>query len=429
MMGAVDGFVTPFALALHASPRGIAWLTSVPALFGAAAQWWTGRLTRAWGGRKTVLLRVVGGQAVVLVLLAGLAFSTLPHRVPVLIALMTGYVVFGGLSGPVWNSLMADYLPASHRAGYYGWRNRITGLVLIAGALGAGAWLTFSAGSASPAAAPGALASFGLLFLAAAAARAVSWRFLARFYEPVYSRAALPAGRFDDFWRETRGGPFWPFVACAASMTFAANLSGPYFPVYLIRGLKFSYLTYTTVMMAVQVALSFSMALWGRAADEIGLQKIFRLSCWLTLLMPLLWLVSPSPWYIFFLQLFGGLSWAGFNLSTTNYLFDAVPARWHIQAISYFNVINGTALFAGAFLGGHVMEKLPPLLGFPFLTLLQISGALRLAVCLTLLPKVRPVRRDAAVSNWQVFYSVLGLKPLIGVYRGVVDSLTRVDRG
>lgn len=420
MMGLVDSFLTPFGLALKAGPRQIGWLTSFPPLFGALAQWWTGRLTRLWNGRKKVLTRVVYAQAFTVAGLAALPWLPAPSRIPLLILLATLYAAFGGLSGPVWNSLMSDYLPPSKRTGYYGWRNRITGAVVIAAALLAGVVLQrFGRGT---------LVGFSCLFAGATLCRFVSAAFLEKMYEPAVSRRSLPAGRFRHFWRETRGGPFWPFALYAAGLTFSANLSGPYFPVYMLRGLKFSYLTYTILMMAVNLSTVSMMAAWGRKADQAGPLKVLQVCTWLTPLLPLLWLTSQSPWPIFFVQIFGGVVWSGLQLCQINYIFDAVPSRLRTQAIAYFNVVNGMALFAGAFLGGYLLEILPPLLGFRFLTLLQISGVLRVLVALFLLPRVPAVRTHSTVSGWDVFYGAVGLKPLAGFSRDILHMVRRWGR-
>jgi len=128
------------------------------------------------------------------------------------------------------------------------------------------------------------------------------------------------------------------------------------------------------------------MAVWGRKANTVGSMKILRWSSAVMPLLPVLWLFSGSPFYIFGIQLFGGIVWAGFNLCSLNAVFDIVPGRWRTQAVAYYNVANGVALFAGAFLGGQMMGKLPSIHATPFLTLLLISGLLRAAIYLLMFP-------------------------------------------
>ncbi|MEJ2010362.1 MAG: hypothetical protein P8Z30_19780, partial [Acidobacteriota bacterium] len=109
--------------------------------------------------------------------------------------------------------------------------------------------------------------------------------------------------------------------------------------------------------------------------------------------------------------------WAGFNLSAANFVYDAVPSRDRTRSIAYFNVINGVALFAGAMTGGYLVQVLPPLLGYKILTLLVISSLLRFAVRFLLIGRLREVRPVGRVRSSELFFSIIGIKPLLGIER------------
>jgi hypothetical protein len=90
----------------------------------------------------------------------------------------------------------------------------------------------------------------------------------------------------------------------------------------------------------------------------------------------------------------------------------APPKR--VRCISYFNVINGTALFLGASLGGLLASTLPPLLGYPLLTLFALSSLRRLVLYFLLFNRFSEVRPSKAVSLQELFFSVVGIRPLVG---------------
>jgi MFS family permease len=423
MMGLVENFFIPFGLALRATVAQIGALAALPPLAGALCQWWTATLARHFGGRKSLLLRVVYGQIASLVLLAALPWVHPAWRVPALTALVAAYVAFGGLAGPVWNSLMSEYVPPARRAGYFGWRNRLMGTIVLSSALLTGLTLHFLAGGERVGRAV--LPVFSAVMLAAAVCRAVSAAYLARYYEPALSARTMPHGRFLLFRAQTRGGPFWRFLAFNASLTLVANLVGPYFSVYMLKDLGFSYVTYTLSMVTLHLSVALMMPRWGRKADEAGVHKVLRVCAWLTPVLPLLWMLGRAPAYVVAIQVAGGWVWSGLNLCQTTYVIESVPSRLRTQAMGYFNVVNGLALFAGAALGGFLPQFMPKVFGYSFVSMLLLSSALRALVCATLLPRVGPVRVRPDVSDWQLFYSAVGLRPLAGIYRGAWQLLGR----
>ena len=88
-----------------------------------------------------------------------------------------------------------------------------------------------------------------------------------------------------------------------------------------------------------------------------------------------------------------------------------------VRCISYFNVLNGIAIFSGAVLGGFLATKLPPIQGHSLLTLFLISGVCRLTVYFALFNRFREVRVSREVSIRELFFSVVGIRPLVGMSR------------
>jgi MFS family permease len=215
-----------------------------------------------------------------------------------------------------------------------------------------------------------------------------------------------------DFLRRMRKSNFGRFVAFIGFMNFSVQIAAPFFSVYMLRDLKFDYLTYAVINMTTPLTMVLMMGRWGARADHVGNIKVMRFTSLFIPFIPILWVVSPNVIYLICVQVFAGFFWAGFNLSSSNFIYDAVSPEKRIRCIAYFNVVNGVAIFSGATLGGYLVRFLPPFLGYRILTLLLISGILRF-IARSVLIFVREVRGVKDVSSMQLFYSVISRKPLI----------------
>jgi hypothetical protein len=68
----------------------------------------------------------------------------------------------------------------------------------------------------------------------------------------------------------------------------------------------------------------------------------------------------------------------------------------------------------GSSLGGFLASRLPPLLGHRLLGLFALSCACRLFFYLLLSCSFREVRATHEVSIQELFFSVVGIRPLVG---------------
>jgi MFS family permease len=410
MVAIMDYYITPFALFLNATPQQIGWASAVPNLVGSIGQLFAVRLIHWTGGRLKFLLRVVFSQATFLLSLSFLAYFQFEYQIYVFIALLVLTNLCGGLAGPAWGSLVSDYIPMHKRGQYFGWRNRMLGIVNVISVIFGGLLLY---GSRTISTAWGFLA----LFLTAACARFASGAYIARMIEPPTKRDPASDFTFFMFVSRFRESNFVKFVAFIASLTFSAYLAGPFFAVFMLRDLKLSYLTYMVLQVASSVAALAALPLWGRHADLVGNVRVLRLSGFLVTLIPLFWLVSHNFFYLALVQTFAGFAWSGVTLCASNFIYDAVTPQKRARCISYFNVINGCALFSGASAGGFLATRMQPIFGFPLLSLFALSALCRLFFFLVFFRRFHEVRPSREVSLQELFFSVVGIRPLIGTVR------------
>jgi len=407
MAGVMDFYATPLALFLGASVQQVGLIIALPNLMSSLSQFHAVRVIYWVGGRLRLLVRLVFSQASLIFCVAILPWLAISNRAELLLILLILAAVCGGLAGPAWGSLMSDYIPASKRGRYFGWRNRIVGAVTIGSVIASGLLLDWFPPFSDR-------MGFCILFSAAALARYMSVYFINQMDEPPHRRDPASDFTFFMFIARFKESNFLKFVVFAACLNFASYLAAPFFAVFMLRDLQFSYMTYMALQVCSTLASFVALPLWGRHADLVGNVRVLRLSSFFAALIPLLWLFSHHPIYLMLVQMWAGFAWSGVTLCTGNFIYDAVTPQKRIRCIAYFNVINGVALFLGSSLGGFLGSRIPPLFGYRLLGLFALSCFCRLSVYLLLSRSFREVRPTHEVSIQELFFSVVGVRPLVG---------------
>jgi MFS family permease len=356
------------------------------------------------GNRKKTICFFVFLHAVMLVPMILTPFLFKGNPVIFLILFFTLYTGFNTLVGPVWSDLMCEYVPARKRGSYFGWRNKIMSIVVIGASLTAGIILQ-AFGQKS-------LAGFAVILSIALACRLVSIYFLTRMYEPRFTVHRGAYFSIIDFIRTMRHSNFGRFVLFIAGMQFCVNLAAPFFSVFMLRDLQFSYITYTVLVATVTAVQIFTMGRWGRCADRTGTLKVLKVTALVIATLPLWWLVSRNPAYLFFIQILGGFVWSGFNLCTTNFVYDAVTPQKRIRCLGYLNVFVGMAVFLGGLIGGQLATIMPPVLGYKLLSLFCISSILRFLVLWLIVGTIKEVRPIEKMKTKDMLWGVAGLARL-----------------
>ena len=113
-------------------------------------------------------------------------------------------------------------------------------------------------------------AGFCLLFGSAALARFASGYFISCMDEPPHRSDPASDFTFLMFIARFRESNFRKFVVFSACLTFATYLAAPFFAVFMLRDLQFSYLTYMGLQVCSSFASLVALPLWGRHADLVG---------------------------------------------------------------------------------------------------------------------------------------------------------------
>jgi MFS family permease len=177
MGGVNDYYATPLALFLGATVQQVGLIAALPNLLSSLSQFLAVRVIYWIGGRIKLVVRLVFSQASLFLCIAILPWLSIPHRAELLLGFLVLAAMCGGLAGPAWGSLMSDYIPASKRGRYFGWRSRTVGTVTVGSVIAAGLLLNvFQEISYG--------AGFCILFFLAAVARYASTYFISKMDEP-----------------------------------------------------------------------------------------------------------------------------------------------------------------------------------------------------------------------------------------------------
>jgi MFS family permease len=390
MLGLTQNFIAPFALALKATTQQIGLLTSIPSLVMALSQLSAPTLSEKAGSRKALILPVVFMHALMWLPILLVPFVIPGDKVWWLVTFVTISTVFGALANPAWGSMMADLVPERIRGRYFAARGRIASFITLI--------FAFIAGGVLEAIKPNVFLGFALLFGGAMVFRMVSFSFLARMYEVPPTHSQGPKERLIDMIRDIGSSNLGRFTIFVALLSLVTNIASPFFSVYLLRDLQLNYITYVILTSIGSLTGLVFITYWGKRADRAGNVMVIKIAAFLIPFVPLLWLVSKNPYYIGFAQTFSSFAWAGFNLASTNFVYDAAPSEGRTQRLALYNAMNGIAVFIGATSGGFLANHLPAFLGYNLLALFTLSGILRFIIVALFVRGIREVRHVTKID-------------------------------
>jgi MFS family permease len=421
MTGFGESYISPFAIALKANNFQIGLLSSFTGIISPISQMFGSKLMEK-NSRKKIIVSAVTLQALmwipILVIIAlfykDLFLSYLPW---ILIAFYSLYFIFGALATPSWFSLMGDLVPEKTRGRYFGKRNKIIGIVaLFATILGALILDLLKTKGLL-------MAGFAIIFFISCISRLISSFLFRKHCEPKLELSRDYYFSFIQFIKKASTNNFGKFVIYIALIHFATMIAGPFFAVYMLRDLGFSYTLFMLINMSASVFSLLFMPIWGKFSDKYGNRELIKIGSILIPFMPILWLFSPSPYYLAFVpQLIGGIGWAAFNLGANNFIYDSVSPQRRGICISYFNMAIGIGTFLGAGIGGYLAQNLNISFMNIILFMFLISGIARILVFVLFFKNLKEVRKVKSPKSNPIKY-LKEINPVRGIIYGMTHGL------
>ncbi|MBX7144567.1 MAG: MFS transporter [Oligoflexia bacterium] len=430
MVGLGESFISAFGIFLKASSLQLSLLSTLPQFFGAIFQMigvWAQRFFRS---RKHAISCAVVVNAAVWLPIAGLA-ALAPSNVSsvwMLLALLLVYYASTNFYNPFWSSLMGDLVPPEVRGRYFGRRNKLVGLSTFLAVFVGGQLLDFGKYLGEV------RYGFVVIFVGAFAARVASYIFLQSYDDPPHEVRHEHHFSFLQFLLRSPRSNFARFVFFVSIINGAVNISAPFFTLYMLRDLQFSYMHFT-VITAMNTATQFlTMQIWGRVSDQFGNKKILNLCGYGIALSPVFWIFSSNTIYLLCAQMYAGFVWAGFNLAAANFIYDAVTPPKRARCAAYQAMVNGTFVLLGSALGGFLVDRLPEQISVfgwswapssPLFFIFVLSGVVRLLTSVILLPLFKEVRQVDGIRHAELIFRITNLRPMAGATFSILTSSWR----
>lgn len=430
MFGAGEMYLSPFGIHLGGSSQELAVLVTLPLLVGAICQllgvWLMGYVK----SRRTLIVGAVVFQACIWPFIAAIPFVA-PEKLAMtfLIAGATLYMAAGNLSAPVWNSLIGDLVPAEHRGKFFGFRNRRAGFALIGTVIGAGFFMQLARQEGFET--EGFIALFAIAFLSRL--RSAYW--LTKYDDPIFE--AKEEDRFSlwDFLRRMPHSNFAKFTFFSGALHFAVFTAAPFFSPYLFREVQVTYVDFMMLTVCQLIAQFLTMQHWGKIGDRFGNKRLITFSTLGLSLIPFVWLVSSTLWWLVIVHIISGFFWAGFSLSCFNFLMDAVTPPKRARCAAYMSLMNCLGVFLGGKFGAALllwMERsaidLPLHLDTPtsiILDVVLLSGILRLFVWVAFERLFKEVRTVEPTSHREFLAEITNVRYLGHLAFSVIGKRSR----
>ncbi|MDX1561380.1 MAG: MFS transporter [Gammaproteobacteria bacterium] len=426
--GGGETYFSAFALFLQATTSQVALLSTLPPLLGSF-----GQIVSAWAGqklgRKPLIVAGAGLQALTWLAILAVPLLFPAYAIVSLLLLLVLYHAAGNLSAPQWTSLMRELVPDRRRGRYFGYRTGWTTIMSFAALLVCGAILhAFDTAGAT-------VTGFVVVFAIAFVARSVSVYHLTFLHETASADATVtksaPSVRVGEWITHLRSSGAVKFSIYFMLMNLSVAIASPFFAVYVLRDLGFSYLEfmiYAGTSVFVQV---LTLNRWGRIADIFGNRLILVATSISIPAVPALWLLSNEFWYLLLAQALAGLSWGGFSLSAGNLLFELLPRTQRAAYVALHNVAAAAAVFIGAMIGAALATWLPAgtaWLGdravasslFYLFAISALARGLVTAFGVRHVPQLRQPRRK--ISPTSLVLRVTGFNAFVGLWYELIGS-------
>lgn len=206
-----------------------------------------------------------------------LALARLPAPVALglCFAIVAAYTGLATISGAAWQTWMRELVDPETLASYLGGRMAIVSAVGFASALivGAALWETGGMG-------PARHVDFAALFVVAGLAGMASTLTLAR--APSRLVAAPRGARVDPFLSPLKNANFRRALAFLIAWSFASNLAGPFFVVFLLTRAHWSLAAVTSLAAVALAANVAGYTIWSPLADRFGSRSVLSLGACLS---------------------------------------------------------------------------------------------------------------------------------------------------
>lgn len=347
-----NAFLTGYALFLGCNDFELSLVTSVPLLMQ-LFQIFGARLVERTGRRKAICAWLSFIGRLVWLPMALLPFLWHGEVIVLFLALYALGTLLQNLATPAWLTWMGDLVPRQIRGRYFGWRNRVVGIVTMVTSIVAGLILDLARDHGREG------GGFLTIQLIAVGAAAVAFYYIRRQPEPAYRPERMPPlGEYVA--RPLRDGTYRRILVFYLYWLFAVGISTPFFAAHLLKNLGWNFkgIAYLNIVTAAMTILS--QPFWGRLIDRFGHKPVLTVCEVAILHLPLYYAFCPPgvSWPIWLNAVLTGVFWSGFNLAIFSLVLAALPAKGRPGYTAAYSAWSGVMNFIAITFGGWLALRL-----------------------------------------------------------------------
>jgi MFS family permease len=342
-----------FTKVLHLPNHTIGLITALPFACNFLQVFLSPLLARHFSA-KTVSLTAAGLHAVSWAFFCVL-LEFLPRDDPARAGLWIGAWFFvssfcSSMAGVSWNAWVQEWVPARLRGKYFGRRNRLLQISTLSYLLLAG-WVLANWNYARTA--------FQLLIACAVLLRVLSILWQVRMPTEASERPPARGASFSaQLLTLKQARPFLRFIAFGAMWSFAANIFGPFYHVFMFEELRLSAFEVGALSVCAATGAALSLPAWGALLDRFGNKGVMAVSLGLWQAQNLGWcvLTPENSHWLYPMWVWGGLTNAGFLLGQFTLLLKLLPVPARSLALGMNLAVTSIFAAIAPVIGGGVLE-------------------------------------------------------------------------
>lgn len=313
-------------------------------------------------------------------------------------------------AGVGWNSWIQEWVPARLRGKYFGQRNRLLSLSTLAFLLVTG-WALARWNYSIPV--------FQVIIVGAVILRIFSLKWI---WDTPSANLEAPRPKEvlsfkDQMALIRRSKSFLAFIGFGAIWSFAANVFGPFYHVFMFEELQMSAFDVGILSTISALGGALSLGAWGQMLDRYGNKSVMSISLVLWQLGSSLWcfLDTSNRYLLYPMWAWGGITSAGFILGQFTMALKLIPIPAKSLALGVNLAITSLVAAIAPILGGQILGRALSSLQDPLLVYhvcFVVQPVLALAGAMTLLR----IREPSASSLTNVVGAMRNIRTLSGIF-------------
>lgn len=397
----VTSFLSVYIISLGGSNIDVGLVLSIPALLAIISYLPAAYIAEKGISRKKIVIISASLSRTLWIPFAAIPFYFISgaSSVPYMIIIASLYSLLGAFILPSWSSLMGDIIPAGERGKYFGARSRLCIMFSMLAVIICGLFID-SLGTSL---------GFFITFLIAGLAGFISSLFFMGFPD-----IRFPVQKKFDIKKEIRKiiseRNFRNYIIAFSVFQFGVSLASPFFNIYLTENMGAPYIWISVLIIAGGLTKIIFQKGWGTFSDRFGHLHILLITSVGATFVPFLWIFAPSPEYTISIEIISGLSWAGLNLASFNYLLEISRGKKRTLCSALFWTFTGISIFLGPIAGGLIADAFINRTFF-FMNNMEMvfftSWIFRVFGAVFLIKALSPVVTDPAISTKYVTSEII----------------------